>query len=257
MPIRPKSVSAPLKIYEIKLDRTAIDQMPPDARRILFLLGHIANEINTLSRLLIFSVHHESDKIVRMYGEARAATILRLLCGMTFEGLLTVQRSILGSPFGKAYIQHLTKDGQTALDRVRAHLGNTKLIADIRNAYSFHLPTHDQIDQAYSRVPKTDGMSIYSGAARHSSLYEMSHALMMRGMLELVPGYQTMTPEQAIKIIVDDVQDKSVALNELIEQIIIVLVEQHNLSPGTMQDVTTVDGTDSMKTFRIPPLLRD
>lgn len=48
MPIRPATVSMPLRIHQIKLDRVALDRMPEDARCNLFLFGHVSNEINTL-----------------------------------------------------------------------------------------------------------------------------------------------------------------------------------------------------------------
>jgi hypothetical protein len=193
MPVRPASVSKPLKIYEIRLDRAAIDAMPPDARRNLFLFGHIANEINTLSRLLIFSVHKHDDRIVAMFGDARAASVLRLLIGTTREGYLAVERSILRSPFGKNYLPHLTPEGEGALKRVRANLGDISLLASIRNAYSFHLPEHTQLDNAYGKLPIDIDLSVYSGTVRHSSLNQMSHTLVVCGMLELVPGSESMT----------------------------------------------------------------
>jgi hypothetical protein len=58
-------------------------------------------------------------------------------------------------------------------------------------------------------------------------------------------------------VIVSDVLRKSVDLNDFIEQILIVMVEQHNLSPRPMKELATIDGHHSMKTFMIPPLLRD
>jgi len=256
MPLRPSSVSRPLSIYEIKLDRVAIDSMPADARRNLFLFGHVANDINTLSRLLIFSVSKQEDRIVGMFGEARAASILRFLIGATREGYLAVERAVLRSLFGSNYIPHLTPEGAEALERVKANLADTKLLAGIRNAYSFHLPDQSQLNQAYGRLPIDVDLSVYSGTARHSSLYEMSNKLIACGMIELVPNSASMTDEVAMEIIVDDVLKKSVDLNDFIEQIIITILERHNLSPEPPKQVATIDGPDSMKTFSVPPLLR-
>ena len=257
MPIRPKSVSPPLEIFKVKLDRAAIDQMPADARRNLFLFGHIGNEINTGYRLLSFStIKEQDDPIIAIYGDARAMTILRFLIGTVFEGYLAVDRSILRSPFGKNYLPHLKPKGANALKRVKAHLGNMQLIAGIRNAYSFHFPDHAQLDHAYGRLPADIDVAFYSGEARHSSLYEMSHRIMTCGMLELVPGSDTMTDHQIMAIIFEDVAQKSVALNSFLEQLFIVIVDRHNLSPEPVQVVTTVDTHHTVKTFKIPPLLR-
>jgi hypothetical protein len=256
MPIRPKSVSPPIKIYEIKLDRAAIDQMPPDARRNLFRFGHVANDINTLSRLLIISIKKYEDRIVAMFGDARAASILRFLIGSTREGYLAVDRFILSSLFGREYLPRLTSEGEEALNRVKAHLGKMQLITGLRNEFSFHVPDNAEIDRAYGKLPIDVDVAVYSGAERHSSLYQMSHNLLICGMLELVPDSHAMTDNDAMDAIISDLLSKSIALNDFIEQLIIVLVERHNLSPEPMREVASIDTVESVSTFAIPPLMR-
>lgn len=259
MPIRPKHVSPPLKIFQIKLDRAAIDQMPPDARRNLFLFGHIANEINTGYRLLNFSIQSKltGDRIMDMFGDARAITMLRLLIGLTHEGYLAVQRSVLSSPFAKTYLPHLKPEGAEALNAFKGHLGNMKLMAGLRNAYAFHfIPETEQLDQAYGTIPIDIDMSVYSGEHRHSSLYEMSHRLALCGMLELVPDANTMPDRLAMDVIINDVLDKSIVLSDFLEQVIIVLMNTHNLSTEPMAEVQSYDTVHTVNTFKIPPLLR-
>lgn len=258
MPIRPRGVSKPLKIYEIKLDRAAIDQMPPDARRNLFLFGHIANEINTVYRLLNFSIQAEQtgDRIIDMYADARAITVLRFLIGTVFEGYLAVERSIIKSPFGRDYLPHLSPEGKEVLAQVRANLSNTKLISELRNGFSFHFPDHEQLDQAYGRLPIDVDVSVYSGQHRHSSLYEMSHHLTLCGMLELVSDANAKPDRAIMDIIVNDSLDKTVALSNFIEHLIMVLVDRHNLSPEPMREAGSYDTLHTVNTFKIPALLR-
>ena len=253
MPIRPANVSKPLKIFKWVLDKAALDAMPDDARRVFFLFGHIGNEINTQSRLLIFSVEKQSDPILGVYSEARAATIARLLIGTTREGYLAVERRILGSRFNVTYVPHLKPEGQKALAKVKVHLGKMKLMADIRNGFSFHNPHDDQIDKAYSNFPSDVELSFYSGLPRHSSLYAMSNNLITRGMLDLVDDPSI---EKSMQTIFDDVLDKATALNDLIEQLLITIMEREALSPGDEKEVLTVDGHELTMTFKIPPLLR-
>lgn len=186
MPIRPTTVSKPLIIHQIKLDRAALDRMPEDARRNLFLFGHVSNEINTLNRLLIFSIKAQPDPVRTVFAEARAGTIARFLIGTTREGYLAVERAVLGSQFGRTYLPHLNAKGRETLDRVKKQLSDMKLLADIRNDFAFHLPDASQIDRAYARLPADLDLSIYSAEPRHSSLYAMSNLLMVRGILDLV-----------------------------------------------------------------------
>lgn len=261
MAVRPATVSKPLNIYQIKLDRAALDRLPTDTRRTVLLFGHVANEINTLNRLLIFSMRKQEDPIMALFGEARAATIARLLIGTTREGYIAVERHILKGKFGKTYLGYLEKEGQDQLANVKKHLSNMKLMAALRNGFAFHFPDHDQIDQAYARLSADLDLSIYSGTPRHSSCYLMSSLMVTRGMLDCVePPKPDQAPalsdEAAMGRIVDDTLAKSADLNDFIESLLMTIVEREGLSPAAADKVLTVDTHESMKTFAIPPLLR-
>lgn len=260
MPLRPSTVSKPLNIYRIEINRTALDAIPADIRRNFLLFGHISNEINTLYRLLIFSMKEQTGDIMKLFGECRAGTIARLLIGMTREGYVAVENHVISQKFGHTYLPHMGPKGQEALRRVRKQLSDMKLMASIRNNLAFHLPYADQIDNAYRRIPGDSDMSIYSGTPRHSSLYGMSLNFMTQGMLDCVPNTAKLTPEEVMGQIVDDAIAKSNDLNNFIEHLLITIVEREKLSSterlGKREAALTVDTHQSMKTFAIPPLLR-
>ena len=109
---------------------------------------------------------------------------------------------------------------------------------------------------AYGKLPFDVDVAVYSGAERHLSLYQMSHNLLIGGMLELVPDSHAMTDNDAMDAIISDLLSKSIALNDFIEQLIIVLVERHNLSPEPMREVASIDTVEPVSTFAIPPLMR-
>jgi hypothetical protein len=79
MPVRPTTVSKPLNIYKIEINKGALDALPTGVRRNFLLFGHIANEINTLYRLLIFSIKEQSNDVMKLFAESRSFTIARLL----------------------------------------------------------------------------------------------------------------------------------------------------------------------------------
>lgn len=128
-----------------------------------------------------------------------------------------------------------------------------KLITGLRNEYSFHVPDHAELDRAYGRLPIDIDVAAYSGQQRHSSLYQMSHALLMCGMLELVPDSHSMTDRVAMQVIVDDVLRKAADLNQFIEQLIIVILERHDLSPEPLEVVATVDSHHCRGAFESAP----
>ena len=257
MPIRPKEVSGPLPIHKIEIDKAALDALPADVRRNFLLFGHIGNEINTLYRLVIFSMQAEEHPVMKLFAECRGHTNARILIGTTHEGYLAVQKHILSQPFGQAYLPHMNRKGQAALKVVKRHLADTKLMASIRNNFAFHLPYQEQIDAAYTKLPADIDLSIYSGKPRHSSLYNASLVMMTQGMLDCADPDDKMTAEQAMSKIMDDAIKKSKALNDFIEALLLTIVDRENLSPKeTAEVVLTVDDHQSMISFRIPPLMR-
>jgi hypothetical protein len=248
-------VSKPLNIYQLKTERAALDAMPEDARRIYLLFGHVANEINTLNRLLIFSIKSHEHPVLRAFAEARAATITRFLCGTTTEGYLAVERYILKGKFGQTYLPHISPRGRETLAAVRREPDNTKLIAAIRNNFAFHLPKAEQIDTAYSLLPPDTDLSIYSDRPRHTSMNIMSIVMMTRGMLDCTGQPKGMSDQDAMKMIIDDVLAKSKYLNDFIEHILRTIMERENLSPAEPEVVPSM-GKCRWAKFDIPPLLR-
>jgi hypothetical protein len=188
-----------------------------------------------------------------MYAEAHAATIVRMLIGTTREGYTAVEKRVLSSSFGKNYVSHLDHDGQQALSRVKAHMSKIKIMTDIRNGFSFHNPSDDQIDTAYKRLPIDAELSMYSGLPRHSSLYAMSNNLVTQAMIDVV---HEPTAIQSMQTIVDDALEKATALNDLIEQLLKAIMDRETLSIVPHREVLTVDTHQSTLTFSIPPLLR-
>ncbi|SEP41517.1 hypothetical protein SAMN02990966_05922 [Rhodospirillales bacterium URHD0017] len=261
MPLRPTHVSKPLVIHQIKLDPAALKALPKEVRRTVLLLGHVANEVNTLSRLLLFSVHKQDHPIKALFAEARSATILRLLIGVTFEGFRAIERTVLRSAHARPYLAHLAPGGEVALKQVKKALSDNKLMAGIRNAYSFHLPTDDQIDAAFVRLPADADMSVYSGEPRHSTLNTSSSLLMTRGILDLVDDprkgtSRKSTDKQLMKIVTDDVIAKSNDLNSFIEFFVLAIIERENLQKGALTEALVVDTHESVGSFQIPPILR-
>jgi hypothetical protein len=254
MPVRPPTVSKPLAIHRLDLDKAALDAIPEDARRLFFLFGHIANEVNTLSRLTLFSLKEHEDQVRALYGESHLAVCLRLLIGKTHEGYRAVSDRVLGSRFNITYIPHMGREGQKALKTVKKEMSEWKLLAAVRNSYSFHNPTDEQIDAAYVALPADIGLSIFMGQPRHSYLFVMSNLLIVRGMLDAA-GKTDDT--EGMSRIVDDVLDKSAHLFDFIEHLLFTIVEREKLSSRPMEkDVLIVDAVASHGTFKIPAVCR-
>src|SRR5262249_47490732 len=137
---RPKPV--PDMLYRISTTKAKLAALPADVRCTLILCGHIANEITTLHRLLLFSMKSENNAVLDAYAGCQTWIYIRLLIGTVAEGLDVFQQRILGKPFGRTYLSALekTRSGRAAIKNLKRIIGGTGLLRRLRNNHAFHHP---------------------------------------------------------------------------------------------------------------------
>ncbi len=82
--------------------------------RTLFLrLGHAANQINTVFKLLVFSSNKTPDGVEGELSGAQTQVLVRILIGMLHEAWMLISKRFLGSPMAKEYL--LTPTGKRPL----------------------------------------------------------------------------------------------------------------------------------------------
>jgi hypothetical protein len=107
-----------LPIGRVVITKTSLGTLPEDARRIFLVAGHISNEVNTLHRLVIFSMRFGRGRVVDLVSLGRAWVIPRLLIGKTAEAYQFIGKRIRGQPFGKTYLDKLSPQGKESLKRL-------------------------------------------------------------------------------------------------------------------------------------------
>ena len=91
----------PETLYQLSTSKKRLSALPEDVRLTLILCGHIANEITTLHRLLLFTMKEHENPVLNGYADFQSWVIIRLLVGKVAEGVEVLQKRIFGQPFGR------------------------------------------------------------------------------------------------------------------------------------------------------------
>ena len=92
-----------ITLMKIPVSKDRLRAMPEDERALLILLGYVANQINLLSKLVIFSSNKTPDGVEQALSGAQTQMLARLVIGVLNEGWELISKRFLGSPIGRDY----------------------------------------------------------------------------------------------------------------------------------------------------------
>ncbi len=165
--------------------------MPKTERALLLLLGYAANQINLLSKLVIFSSNRTPpEQPEQMLSGAQTQMLARLTIGVLHETWELLRSRFLSSPLGREYMPKLDAGGLAALDSLKKNFGGSNILNKIRSNYVFHHPYDSDVDAAFVRAAA--GVNWDSDwnwfFCRHNfnSFYFMSDVVILHGILNAV-----------------------------------------------------------------------
>lgn len=81
-----------MKIYEVPISKQQLDSIPTSERLFFIEIAHLANELSTLNRLLLFvSNASYTTELETRARNSQALLLIRLCSGKLFEGGLGVE----------------------------------------------------------------------------------------------------------------------------------------------------------------------
>lgn len=147
-----------IQVYRIPIQKDSLLKLPKEERVCLLQLGHMANQVLMFEKLLIFATTLDSKNEVEQYTiGVQTQMLVRLAISAVFESLRVVERLFVGSKIGKDYSGKLDKKGSDALAYLKQLMGNSALLAAVRNNYGFHYPKVDETEAAFqAAIDDTD-----------------------------------------------------------------------------------------------------
>jgi hypothetical protein len=179
-----------ITVVKIPVPKDRLRAMPEDERALLILLGYVANQINLLSKLVIFSSNKTPDGVEQALCGAQTQMLARLVVGVLNEGWELISKRFLQSPIGRDYRPRLDAGGTAALDQLKKTFGGSNIINKIRTNYAFHHPYNSDVNAAFEAASNdaawdADWNWFFSHSA-YNSFYFLSDVVIMHGMLSAV-----------------------------------------------------------------------
>jgi hypothetical protein len=175
-----------MDIKKITISKKQFNLLPEKEKVFFVQLGHLQNEINTLVKLLLFSEGKYDTDVIKKAYTMQKSLIARMSIGKLHEGWNLLQKSFFGSGLSKKYEPKLPLQGQKSLKALKKYFGGKNLISDIRNNFSFHSPSLDEIEKQISAIPEDTEFQLFLGEDYATTNYYMAEEIVLNAMLNHV-----------------------------------------------------------------------
>ncbi|HBL23361.1 MAG TPA: hypothetical protein DDZ40_04515 [Deltaproteobacteria bacterium] len=212
-------------IHKLVLSKTQFDLLPEKERILFVQIGHLANELTVLTKLLIFAHTDSNLEVVRRAYTMQASVIARICIGKLFEGWRLLENSLFATSLSKKYEGKLPKVGAEILENLKKYFGKKNLIPEIRNKFSFHNPSSEIINNLLFSIPKEAELHLYLGTQHANSNYYLSEEIISRAMLNCV---QSDNLQQAMDKVYKELLQVSGWFVEFCGHCMATLAEEHS-----------------------------
>jgi hypothetical protein len=180
----------PIEIYQITFSKAQLDAVPEDERTFYLMAGQLANDLNFLTKFLMFAINPvDGPPVLARVNTSLAMFQVRLLAGRLHEGW----KMMKGKPFRdlcRKYEQELTSDTKTNLADLKTYfVRNTNLVEKIRNKVGFHSDVQ-LFKEGYNSFPPTEIFVDYLASARGHCLYFSGEIINVFAMTKLLPNME-------------------------------------------------------------------
>ena len=175
-----------MNIGKLTLTKKHLDLLPEKERVFFIQLAHLSNEITVLTKLLILSNNKSETEVINKAYAMQSSLIARMSIGKLYEAWRLLEKNFFASKLSKEYEPKLSEDGLKALQNLKKYFGKSNLISDIRNNFSFHNPSFDEIKKQLKAIPDDTEFQLFLGSDYANSNYYMAEEIISNAMLNYV-----------------------------------------------------------------------
>ncbi len=244
---KPAADRTDIQIAVVPLPKERLDHMLPEERNFLILCGHIANELNILQKLVIWTSNFDTPgEIEARANVVQALLIAKLLASKLWEASELVRKAFVQTNLSKGYLDAMDKRGQEAFESLQTYFADTEnLIKTVRDKFAFHYDPV-AIGMGYEHVQDSD-LVFYVAGDHANSVYYASEAVANLGMLELIqPG----EPQKAMDRLMDETIRVAGWFLRFINKCMRVAMGRY--FGDSRIEVVTLKGVPDLEALRIP-----
>jgi hypothetical protein len=155
------------RLTRIRLTKTDLNRIPDDERFFYFMAGHLANDTNILSKLLITAFNSAfarpgeipRDEAHNNAGLARLFLLIKLLSGRLHEANSLISSHYFAKGLHKKYESQMSERAQDGRRWFSGYFGSEdNIITKGRNKFAFH-DSRTEIESLYQMLPNTLNLS--------------------------------------------------------------------------------------------------
>lgn len=166
-----KQKSPAITVYRVPISKKQFQSIPSDERALLFVAGHVLNQVSVFIKLVRFSTNSDpTNPIEERVSAAQSQLILRCLIGVLVEAWEFIRRPINQKIIGN-YLKDIDDDGRTSYDKLKKQFGKSGLLYDLRNGFLYHYPKAAALDKAFDSIPDDEDWEWYLSEANTNSFY--------------------------------------------------------------------------------------
>jgi transcriptional regulator with XRE-family HTH domain len=166
-----KQKSPAIKVYRVPISKKQFRSIPSDERALLFVAGHVLNQVSVFMKLVRFSTNSDpTNPIEERISAAQSQLILRCLIGVLVEAWEFIRRPINQKIIGDC-LKKIDTDGRTSYDKLKKQFGKSGLLYELRNGFLYHYPKAASLDKAFESIPDDEDWDWYLSEANTNSFY--------------------------------------------------------------------------------------
>ena len=162
----------PLKLKILKIDSTMLSQLSPSERLLLFQLGRLANDLNSLSKFFIFVQPSGPSSPEQRAAGFQRLMLTRLTAAKLWEGWMMLQANFFAAKLSRGLELRMVEEASSALSDLKKYFGQPdNLLKRIRDKFEFHydsetlkalLEEHENYPEFYMYLATSSGNALYA-----------------------------------------------------------------------------------------------
>jgi len=229
-------------LQQFRIGKDKLLAMPDNERNLLFMLGHIGNEISMLQKLQWYASNFQYPANTAAEGHAHTSQSLmigKILIGKLNESWNFIRSIFLSTELGKEYTPRLDKKGEESLNSLKSYFGKSALLSDIRNNFSFHYFTEgwsENLTAIFNKIDEGE-CDFYISEKRGNTHWYGAEVVVNYALLKMV---EPDNPVEAMDRLMEESLDVAAWIMDFVDHCIVAIIEHHLGSKFVSENLKSV-----------------
>lgn len=215
-----------ISIHRVTISKDALISLTAAERNLLFLAGHVVNELNSLNKVFMWCLHKHPEEIPSKLNSlaqgVQSLVYARTLAGKVSEAWEALKTGWFRNRLAAQLEPSLHSEAVAALASLKTYFGRSNPINRVRNSFAFHyssLALGEHWEEAVHGAPFEAVFGGTLGNNLHLGAEIVANAALLRGV-------SAGNPEENLRIFFDDVQTMANHMTTLMEGITMLITEK-------------------------------